>query len=449
MFRYYSLVLLILFGSLNINLLSRDIEKKYLIDSLWIDNNVIRVKACEKFKSLYMKEDFFVEYDKEIHLKTLDETILSIPFVMSVISMVWESGEHYYIHKMDKDLYESLKIIKEVYKVFYPMIKWNGELIADELIENKGEIKDDSEVGLLFTGGVDSSFTSFSYREKKQLLITYLGTYEGEFNQKSWGVVKKQCIEFAEKYGNRRNTFVKSNFREAMNFSLLSKKYSQIDPWQHYCEEGIAFSGLAAPLLYYYKCSKLLISSSRDMSFLYPYGSHPFIDSNINFGSIGVVHHPFDLSRLEKIKCIIKLCNEKIIEKPLFRVCRSGKAFENCENCMKCFNTMASLLIENEEPQSFGFSSSIKDARNKVLRAVTKFRMRLSNFKRFQDLKKHTREILLKNNKYKVIDKEYYNFLENFEKITIKLRFKYYNKKFIPPKINFSNYMYFMDTANN
>ena len=80
-----------------------------LIESFEIINkNKIAVKANESFSQLFLKEDFFAEYDESIDLTVLDESIVTIPFVLNIIPVIWLCNKTYSIDVMDKDLYHSL-----------------------------------------------------------------------------------------------------------------------------------------------------------------------------------------------------------------------------------------------------------------------------------------------------------------------------------------------------
>ena len=60
----------------------------------------------------------------------------TIPFVMCTIPFIWASGQKYFIDSMDQDLYEALKKINYVYKLFFPSIPWSGELVPKKIVVN-------------------------------------------------------------------------------------------------------------------------------------------------------------------------------------------------------------------------------------------------------------------------------------------------------------------------
>ena len=54
-----------------------------------INKNKIVVKVDKGFSKQFIKEDFFAEYDTSIDLTKLDESIVTIPFILNIIPVVW------------------------------------------------------------------------------------------------------------------------------------------------------------------------------------------------------------------------------------------------------------------------------------------------------------------------------------------------------------------------
>ena len=48
---------------------------------------------------------------------------------MNVVSIVWISGEIYYVDEMDAELFDSLKRVKKVFEIMYPKTSWHGETL--------------------------------------------------------------------------------------------------------------------------------------------------------------------------------------------------------------------------------------------------------------------------------------------------------------------------------
>ena len=100
-----------------------------------------------------------------------------MPFILNVVSIVWISGSHYYVDSMDENLFYSLQKVKKVVEALYPHTSFSGELIPRRLTTNVPPrlLDKNTHIALLFSGGLDSTTTSFHYFDKKQLLIIGLG----------------------------------------------------------------------------------------------------------------------------------------------------------------------------------------------------------------------------------------------------------------------------------
>ena len=133
-----------------------------LIEKLTVYKNRIEVTVDERFKKKYLKSDFFVEYEEDINLEQVDYSIVSLPFLMNVLSLVWISGEEYLIEEMDSEVYESLERLHTVFEIMFPKTSWKGRLIPKKIVSHEPiKEKVPGKMALLFSGGVDSTASSF------------------------------------------------------------------------------------------------------------------------------------------------------------------------------------------------------------------------------------------------------------------------------------------------
>ena len=326
-----------------------------------INKNKIVVKADKVFSKQFIKEDFFAEYDESVDLSKLDESIVTIPFILNIIPVVWFSNETYSIDVMDKDLYHSLQKVKEVFQAFYPHHSWSGELVPQKLVTNtfnSSNGQNRPRLALLFSGGLDSVNTSINYIDTKQLLITAWGADVKVQEENKWARVLEHCRKFSQIYGHD-HTFVKSNFREFVETRYL---YAQFPRWWVRVSHALSFVGLVAPLLVVYDISTLFISSTYTLKHPYPYGSHPAIDNNISFTGRNVYHTDADKDRIEKIINITNVCKEKNISRPRLQVCWSDPKGGNCLKCDKCLRTIFNIIVAGQLPKEFGFNIEVSAA---------------------------------------------------------------------------------------
>lgn len=376
-------------------------EPVNLIESVSVDKNELRITINKEFKKKYLLDDFFAEYDDDIDLAQLDYSIQIMPFIMNVVSIVWISGKEYCIESMDEELYASLEKVKEVLKRMFTRTEWNGRLIPKKLIRNtfkypKASCK--NCMALLFSGGLDSTASSFYHCDKKQLLITLWGHWDLPLHDKRlWSTRKQQLIDFGNQFGHE-NSFIKSNYYSFLNRKVLDHLSPEISSWRIFTVEGIGWAGLAAPLLLLKGYPELRHASTITWDYPYPAAANPFIDDNIRFSGVQLKHDLFDMNRLEKCEYVANFCKEKNIDKPFIRVCEE-KSIANCGKCQKCIRTVLEFAILGENPKGYGFNVSGDD----VIKKSYKFMKHHSNGSttvwHFQHMKKKLQEKAKKGEK--------------------------------------------------
>lgn len=385
----YSLIL-----SLTVN--SKCIEPIQLIEQFAIKKNRIDIKINSEFKKAYLKDDFFVEYDEDIDLIKLDYSIVTLPFIMNVISLIWVSGKEYTIKCMDKDIYESLERIKKVFQVFYPKTPWNGKLIPQKLVTNKIEkhcYGPQCMTAFLFSGGVDSTAASFAHRDKKQLLITAWGQSCLPLeDQEMWNTIKKHVTGFAQEYGHE-NAFIKSNYYSFLNLKKLMHLSPEIVTWRIDTIEDIGWTGLTAPILVTRGIQTLHIASTETWKSAYPTAANPFIDGNISYASIHIKHDHFDLTRFDKLALIHDLSNRHLVKRPQMPVCQKRGGIINCGTCEKCCITILCLLALDADPLEYGFRTSYADVKKNAEKLFIHEQLSTTTIEQCIDLQKRIAEM--------------------------------------------------------
>jgi hypothetical protein len=320
-------------------------SKNYLIDHIDVNKSRLEVFACKKFKKQYQLDDFFAEYDDDIDLGKIDYSILQIPFLLNVIPIIWLFGEGYHIEKMDENLAHSLQEVREAFQTMHPNIAWNGELISDKLVSNTQAIQHvnettDDSIGVLFSGGVDSVYTSFRHIDKPQVLISIWGGNVALENESGWAITRDQCKQFGLLYGHE-NAFIKSNFSRFLYTSLLKTRLKSITGkilnWWLYAQYGLGLTGLTAPLLFGRRSKKLFISSAgRD--YQEPHAARFLKNSRLVWAGISVTDEGIEFPRQEKIGFIKGFCEDQKKPKPTLNVCFSDTRIhgDNCCRCEKC-----------------------------------------------------------------------------------------------------------------
>ncbi len=167
---------------------------------------------------------------------------------MNVISLVWISGKDYEIDQMDRQVYNSLKELKKIFKIMHPDTPWTGRLIPKKLIDHQ-PIPASDKIALLFSGGVDSTTSSLFHRATEQLLVTAWGQSCLPLHEpKLWNRVHKHIRNFADSYGHE-TTMLRSNYYYFLNYSVLRDLSPEKTSWRIDTIEDIGWAGLIAPIM--------------------------------------------------------------------------------------------------------------------------------------------------------------------------------------------------------
>ena len=329
-----------------------------LISSVSTTPNKIVIMPSQEFKERFGVPDFYVEYeDDTLDLTGLPYSIVTLPFVMHALPMIWLSGDTYYIDYLDADFNKSMQIIQRVISIFYPAMSWTGKLIARNLVkysftESPEHSKNKYGIVSPFSGGVDSMYNTLACMGKKQQLVTLWG---GDVPIRSVGVwrkIKEACKELSSIWGCD-HACVKSNFRDLYGYD---ENLNPLGLWTM-AGQSLSYSGLVAPLTIAKGYPFILIGSAVTVDLPLPYGSHPFIDHAIAFAGVNVIHFGGECNRSDKIRYIIQSCKKYNKPKPLLRVCwKKDLQGQNCCKCInKCLPTIHGLLAEGENPKEYGF----------------------------------------------------------------------------------------------
>ncbi len=326
-----------------------------LIDKIVVNKNNLVIEVHDSFKRRYLKGDFFVRYQDDINLEELDSSLLIVPLLLNVITIIWASGETYTIPALDRDLWFSLEKVKKVFKRMYPQTNWEGSVIPKRLVKHDFTFDADG-VAHMFSNGLDSICSSLLHKDDKQLLITVQGHVDTPINdQKVWNKIQNENRIFAQEHGFD-NTFLCSNYYHILKRSALHNLSPEISHWRTAAVEGLGWTGLTIPLLICKGYNHLRIASSISWDCPFVHAANPFVDNNITCAGVSVEHDGFEYSRVQKCK-VFKECVQKYnIKKPYMRVCAASTDATNCCVCLKCIQTIHGLWAVGENHQEYGFN---------------------------------------------------------------------------------------------
>ncbi len=344
---------------------ARGIEQ--FITSINIDQHKITYVVNTHFHDTYLRDNLFVLYQDDICLDQLDYTILTMPLIMNTIAMIWISGEDYYIDAMDYDLFESLEIVREIFRRFYPATALNGNLIPNKLVHTKKSHHVTKEgIALPFSHGLDSLCASLRLRKTPQLLITARGCPDTplDYWDKNWEYTQNVITHYAQIHGHT-TSFISSNFHEFFNWQLLCSLSTEITNWRICMIEGLGWMGLAAPILVSKGYNTFVLPANCDWTTPHPGADCPLIVNNVSFAGITNISEGFDLHRMKKNTIVARICNKYNLEKPMYIICEKLlKNRKNCCKCQKCAASILAFLLIDENPRDYGFDIDISSFLN-------------------------------------------------------------------------------------
>jgi len=267
-------------------------NKKIIFVSSKLSSNKIKshITVSNNLKKYFNNYKFFVSYDEDV---IENNSILNIPVLSRILPLAWITGSDVYVNELDETYIKSMILLQQEYKKMYPKGPFQTKLVVKKLIKNKGT---PNKSALLFSGGIDSTYSLYKKIQLNPRLIMIFGTAEIPISniafQKS---LKKEFESFADKKKLKMN-FIHTNMMEIFkkkNVNQLWNRYKgthEGDFW-----DGIGFSlghiGVTAPLSVG-RFNNLLISSFGSGKIkTFSLASWSSTDEKISWSSLKVIHY--------------------------------------------------------------------------------------------------------------------------------------------------------------
>lgn len=297
----------------------------------------------------FVNEDqkLFIEYLENI--ASVPKSILVIPFISNWLPIAWFAGFDIVVDEIDREFYASMQTLRDEFAKQFPDYTLKGSLKAKTVVENKciGE-----KTAMLFSGGVDAYATYIRVRDKKPDLVTILGADIEIEDTEQWERFKT-FMESEELLSKNEKQYITTNVRNFYTYhvELLLKDIG----WWGKVQHGLSLIGSLAPLSFIKGYKNVYIASSYTKEIQIAWGSTPKTDEAIRWCSTHVFHDGYELKRQDKVDLITKFAKTNKIPFRL-RVCYSELRTDfNCSNCEKCFRTILGILLNNEDPNNYGF----------------------------------------------------------------------------------------------
>lgn len=361
-----------------------------------------------RISKFFRTNRFYAEYNTSV--EAVPEGILVVPFLGTVLPIVWANDAVIHVDAVDQVFLESMKAFKIALQKMYPKLSLDGELVARSSSTERLDFQ--SRSMMLFSGGIDSLATYIKHRNEHLTLVCIHGGDISLADNEAWKNAVGPVAEFAGNHKSPLRT-VHSNFREMPDFLILrvfDDCINEDNGWYGRIMHGLSMLALCAPLAYVQKTGKLYIAASSTSEYSEAWGSHPLLDK-VRWTGTQVIHDGYDLSRQEKLLVIseyVRNCDGRIRLRPCF-----DSATGNCGRCEKCGRTIIGLELAGIDPNKHGFEikpDTFPHIKRQLQNGRWAFREDLTSM--WEDIKRHA---YLKNNVVHPEAKSLINWLETVD----------------------------------
>lgn len=337
---------------------------KRLLSGITIEKHRITAAPSEHISHL-IKEPIFIE-SKQVDLSKTPLDIACLPFVYNLAPIAWRLGGGWVVDELSQVAAKNLEEVRSNMAELWPDYEWTGTMHGlSEASRNNG-----NKPALLFSGGLDSTFTAMQILARKPTLVTIHGGRDLQLqDDNAWLAVENATAKFALQH-NLETLQIKSNFTLA-----LSEEVDKLCPglpasWWASIQHGLGLSGVSAPVIFANGNEELFISATHTTGHQSGWGSHPKLDGILNWSAGKVNHFGYDHDRTLKIRALKELSNTNKVPVPELIVCTRRNRQGNCMRCPKCLRTMGSVLVNEYDPQEFGFGVSKREAQSHLMSSV-------------------------------------------------------------------------------
>jgi hypothetical protein len=332
-----------------------------ILDEIFIESKnrdrktlISNMKVPAHIKKYIKSTELFIQYEEDI---TDKESILNIPLMSQILPLAWLTDTNVRINSLDKRFHDSMYMLRDELNKIFHLKRFKTEIIVDNLVENR---VDAQGTALLFSGGVDSTYSLLTNLNKKPSLVMV------------WGIDMHVYPKYANHWNELRSLYTLLADNLGFDFSMVKTNACMIldnRRVDHYYHEELCsgtvgmklthtlrFLPLVAPLSIG-RFNECLVAASIYPSFpfsIWSIGTIPSTDEKIVWANVTTRHSGF-ISRLEKVKMISDHIKS---HKLTLKVCLRPEL--NCCKCSKCYRTIISLLLYGVDPNTCGFKVTEK-----------------------------------------------------------------------------------------
>lgn len=307
--------------------------------------NKVRYEYVSKGEISYLidsRQEFSFEYD--FNISQIPSSILSIPFILKVLPLVWIYDLDLFVEELDSDFIDSIEEIKKIYSKKFPQFTYKGQITVGKVIK---QTVTENENALLFTGNVEDVYSLIYFsKDKPRLLALSDNLKNSEFDR-----IKAYSSIFGLNYSI-------VNLSQSNAFTLLYFKTEYEEKYLNEFYDCFAKYGYFAPITYYY-----------GIKYIYPGSFENRIaeqkSSNINLSDAchllqfsGTKFLPYDFNEMSYVEKVSFICRYSACNNVKFDLnfCQNPERNGNRCICERCLRTIMAILAEGFSPNDYGFN---------------------------------------------------------------------------------------------
>ena len=148
-----------------------------LINNILVKDNRVEceIKVSKELESYFNTNSMYIEYD--FNIESIPKSILTIPFVGSLIALAWLTDSVLWVDEIDKTFYDSIPKIRNAYQEIYRNVTLKGRFAPSQIIKNKLVVSNEvvAKSIMLFSLGADCHASLIRNLDKRPMLCNIQG----------------------------------------------------------------------------------------------------------------------------------------------------------------------------------------------------------------------------------------------------------------------------------
>lgn len=334
-------------------------RRKIAVESALEDKTLtFSVSISRDLRRYFRKSQFYLRYGQDIDA---EEGLINIPGVALLLPLAWLTGSDLHVRCLDRKFVDAADALQRAYRAMYPKMLFGTRLVVEEAVDCR---PNPAGTAMLFSGGMDATYSFFANRHLKPRLIQVFGTEFPCSEVGHLGRVMRQSSAFADQHGVDIS-FIHTDFAFLFDNRATTHQFSRVrerastNLWQ-----GIGYApgllAMSAPLSAG-RFNHLMIAAGADREHAdrmreNPDSSSPKVDQKMGWSNLRVEHHGC-LHRYEKARKMKDwLPGNKLRVCLRFNRITDSSGTLNCCRCEKCARSIVALAIGGVDPSQCGFT---------------------------------------------------------------------------------------------